>query len=471
MMKKIIFLLLCTVLFAGCSDFLRESSQDEVIVTTASDFSELLMGSGYPLLDRPLHSALLLMDDDIAVNPYDANEGRITTITARRDYYTWQPDMWAKESSPFASGYEGTYERIMGCNATLDGIDEATGSPTLGNRTKAEALALRALYYFELVNTYGKPYNVDKNGLGVALKLSAAIVDDAPRNTVAEVYEQIEADLLDAIALLEPLEITRGDYRINLPAAQILLARTYLFMERWQDAVDAATDAIETGGELTDFTTKTAAFKLPDYANSEVEWVYGAAREDWYVGRNNTNAIHASWELRNLFAAADLRSRWFTLGNSLPQLNGVGKVYSYTSKDPTFCIRMAEAWLTRAEALARLDELEPAQDDLDELRQNRITGYVSTPAANKQQLLDEILTERRKEFCFEVFRWFDLRRTGMPRIEHRYRNSNTAAWELYVLEQDDPLYTIPIPRAAMLRNTKLVQNESASAPLRTSITE
>ena len=33
---------------ASCSDFLNETSQDEVLVKDANDYSELLMGSGYP---------------------------------------------------------------------------------------------------------------------------------------------------------------------------------------------------------------------------------------------------------------------------------------------------------------------------------------------------------------------------------------------------------------------------------------
>ena len=43
---------------ASCSDFLNETSQDEVLVKDANDYSELLMGSGYPsptvLLGVPL---------------------------------------------------------------------------------------------------------------------------------------------------------------------------------------------------------------------------------------------------------------------------------------------------------------------------------------------------------------------------------------------------------------------------------
>ena len=65
------------------------------------------------------------------------------------------------------------------------------------------------------------------------------------------------------------------------------------------------------------------------------------------------------------------------------------------------------------------------------------------------ELLTEILEERARELAFEGHRWFDLRRTTRPRIVRTYRG------EEYVLEANDPRYTIRIPSSAIEANPGL----------------
>lgn len=83
-------------------------------------------------------------------------------------------------------------------------------------------------------------------------------------------------------------------------------------------------------------------------------------------------------------------------------------------------IRLSEAYLNRAEAYIQLNRTDDAIKDLNKLRQNRIRGY--TDETEFTNLLEEVRTERRKEFCFEGMRWFDLRRYGMPEIHHDFRH-------------------------------------------------
>ena len=68
-----------------------------------------------------------------------------------------------------------------------------------------------------------------------------------------------------------------------------------------------------------------------------------------------------------------------------------------------------------------------------------------------EALLVEIYDERARELAFEGHRWFDLRRTTQPRMERKFRD------DVYVLEQGDSRYTIPIPTAAIQANPLLTQ--------------
>ena len=66
---------------------------------------------------------------------------------------------------------------------------------------------------------------------------------------------------------------------------------------------------------------------------------------------------------------------------------------------------------------------------------------------------DALLTEeRRKELCYEGQRWFDLRRYGMPSIQHKWEG------KVYTLTKNDPSYVLPIPTEVLQRNLLLEQN-------------
>ena len=114
-----------------------------------------------------------------------------------------------------------------------------------------------------------------------------------------------------------------------------------------------------------------------------------------------------------------------------------------------FAFRTVEAYLNRAEALTHIDgKFSEAIDDINTIREFRYANgkvdYASAGSAD--EALDMVKKERRLELCFEGFRWFDLRRWDRPRIEHFYTTSNVmGVGETFVLEKDDPAYTLPLP--------------------------
>ena len=159
------------ILTVSCSDFLDSKSQDEVIPKTTKDFRELLLGSGYPnpTNEHPVAITSYMDDDlDCDVNNSSAGADYTKSIFA---VYTWQPDAERYESTVVSpelasTPYYAMFERIKGCNAVLDYVDEAVGSQQEKDQIKAEALAVRALFYFWLVNLYGEPYTENPQALG-----------------------------------------------------------------------------------------------------------------------------------------------------------------------------------------------------------------------------------------------------------------------------------------------------------------
>jgi hypothetical protein len=475
------------LLASACSDFLKETSQDEVIPKTTTDFRELLLGSGY-LGNTDPSNFVYYLDDDVTLNFAPNTTGGYvyigqTAAIQSSPLYTWQPH-YADfngfgapiNENPANTPYAAYYERVKGCNAVLDYVDGAIGTQQDRDRVKAEALAVRAYLYFQLVNLYGEPYSHNPQAPGVPLKLDSGIETEITRATVATVYDRIVSDLSEAARLMDPLAIVRKDYHINQPAIHILLSRVYLHMERWEDCIREVNKAFEQGTALTDTATLRASCTSTGtsgqllissyltYENPEVEWLFGGRMQPEQHAYMPDHAFLAEFDQVN-----DLR---FTLGISVQEASGVALLTKVPGANtPGQTIRAAEAVLNRAEAYAQSDKLTEALKDLNDLRRARIVGYVNENISGKDALLEAIRAERRKEFCYEGFRWFDLRRCGMPEITHRYQAGETERVEVFTLAEKDPMYTLPLPNSLITRNPTLVQNDLQGMTERTGIVE
>lgn len=469
MKYKLFYISIIAVLLtlSGCSKLLEEKSQSEVIPKTTIDFRELLMGSGYMPRDEPL-SFLYFLDDDVDffIEYANGNSSPVGTSSAKINflYYTWQPRLGDVNGvgdfiseNPSSTAYYDHYEWIKGCNAVLDNINNAIGSQQEKDRVRGEALALRAFYYFRLVNLYGEPYNANPAALSVPLKLSSGVTSEyMARATVAQVYETIVNDLKEASRLMDPLPIARRDFHINQPAIHILLSRVYLHMEKWAECVAEANKVFEQGGMLSNLTGITTSYWL-SYLTPEVEWVFGGSPQ-----ADQSTYIPAA-AFRASFDTTDIRWKYGFLVQTQSFVPLLAK-YTIGGSDLVQTIRTAEAVLNRAEANVQLEKLPEALKDLNDLRRNRIVGYKDTSITSKPDLLQAVREERRKEFCYEGFRWFDLRRYGMPAISHRYQHELGEPIQHYTLTQKDPMYVLPFPTSLLLRNPALKQNPSGSMP-------
>jgi starch-binding outer membrane protein, SusD/RagB family len=75
-----------------------------------------------------------------------------------------------------------------------------------------------------------------------------------------------------------------------------------------------------------------------------------------------------------------------------------------------------EMYLIRAESDARMDKLDHALSDLNTLlkkRWNNKVNYKPFYSADKNEIIDRILLERRKELLWRGLRWSDIRRLNV----------------------------------------------------------
>ena len=368
------------------------------------------------------------------------------------------------------------------------------------DRIKAEALVLRGLALFNLTRLFGMPY-INDNGasLGVPIELKPEEPSHQPkRNTVAECYEQVVNDITTARS---SLSTERTDGYINYWAAQALLSRVYLDMGKNKETYEAAADVINNSKGLYQLYTRDeyptiwgkdfqaeALFELYISTTEPSEWGGGTggegapmvyANEEKGVDWNN---LILTEEFLNLLEEDpnDVRHCITQLSliennEGLPEAACTRKVFlskfpgkSGDPKDNNISIiRLSEVYLNAAEAAAMLykennqsEYRTKAQTLIDALRIKRFsqTTYKPTTISEGEQLVSFIRDERRRELCFENHRWFDLRRYGMEEIKHTWYDTSGEPIE-YILEKNDPGFTLQLPNEAFEHNSSLVQNE------------
>ena len=499
-MKDIGLFLVLLLILVGCDDFLEESSQDEVRPSTVEDLVQLMAGEAYPF-SRLTLSYNDMLTDDMQCNGAQGQDILVAGIEEWYPVFTWQDNMYEELESEDVNTWQTFYHKIMGCNTVLGYLDRVVGDQKTKDNLHGQALCLRAWYYFMLVNYYGLPYNYGDpaTNLGVPLKLEMDVTDAFyKRNTVAEVYESVIADLKSGIDYLEKNKMETSYYKVSDLMGKALLSRVYLYMEQWDSVLVYANKVLEEKSTLTSLASAPAgAFSqvgndtwgmYNSSTSQEIIWMYGSLNEfnyiatggldyisPWTVSEDLLGEYETSTDQNNYL---DLRYRMYFQWKNLIDFTTFQIVYyaPYGFKGyrngqggATKGIRVAEVYLNRAEAYIHKfmesgddNYRVAALEDLNELRRNRYdtrnVAYNPVNLQTAEELYTFYKSERRRELCFEDHRWFDLRRYGMEPLTHVYFTEENNQQE-FTLEKNDLRFVLPIPQEALDRNPDLIQNE------------
>src|SRR5699024_567379 len=140
------------------------------------------------------------------------------------------------------------FKQLYNTNALLEWItDNVDLSETTKNRIVGEAKFIRAFIYYYLVHLYGE--------VPLVLTTDYNINQSLARTPIAEVYSQVQKDLEEALVYLpEDYVHSEGQHiRPTKYAAYTLLARLALWKEEYTQAVNYASEVIDSGKyELVD---------------------------------------------------------------------------------------------------------------------------------------------------------------------------------------------------------------------------
>ncbi|MDR3132398.1 MAG: RagB/SusD family nutrient uptake outer membrane protein [Prevotellaceae bacterium] len=436
-------------------------------------------------------SGWYLWDYDLS---YTAMISNNTIGTASRSYGVWNM----------------LYTIISNVNYIIAEDGKIGSNGNVAKNIVAQAYAMRAFAYFELIQGFQKTYLGHENDPGVPVYTEPTRSGDEgkPRGTVEEVYTQINADIQRALELFTEAGKTQQAHSsyVDYFVAKGFEARIALVQGRNQDAYNAAEEArsrlsrkVLQPADLTKgfsdkslATTLWAAEVIPDqsaiygslYCHLDTRnpqaYGYGAPKciSNWLYGQMTKPGL------------ADARLEWFNPGNTSSTTTVTGPNVNYGQKkrmarvlsdwvgDFIF-MRGEEMLLIAAEAKARLNQAGDAKTLLLELAGNRqttaaaLTAYTSylnglgtavtlLPANTNTApttVLEEVLLQRRIELWGEIGRVKDILRLKQG-YERDYSGSNhTQKLATYNSGPESGAFLFKIPQSEFDGNKNILSSE------------
>lgn len=397
----------------------------------------------------------------------------------------------------WGKGFTGVYR----ANIFLQKVEEIQMDASTKNRYIAEAKALRAIFYFDLVRIF-------KNIPLILKPVETSDWYNVLQVPPADVYKQIELDLKEAIPNL-PVTVPRTTEggRLTQGAAHAVLGKVYLWQEKF---ADAATEFADVNGPSPGNTPSKYGYvlmskfedlyKLANKFNAEsiLEISYNSTSNMGWgnvgSGEGNVAGIMSGPRNYNILIpdeAPDYVSGWSvmpftkeffalihfdprnkpTVAN-LDSLEKAGIVTYKHANDNTgyfvekyagrvstkansgqlelnfpynlYEIRLADTYLMEAEAVLKSGGAVGAGSRAYAAL-NAVRARVGLNPVDVT--MDNIMKERRIELAAEGQRWFDLVRWGLAPAKLAFKG--------FVAGKNE---TLPIPNGE-LNNTKIVQSK------------
>ena len=378
--------------------------------------------------------------------------------------------------SPMTETYSSLYGELNNVNNIIFYTPSAEGSTLEKVKILAEAKCLRALIHFDLVRIFARPFNYTANAShpGIAVVLKPQLFGDPPpvRASVAETYQVIINDLLEAISSFDDTNkgVLNGTVKQNFftkSSAIALLAKVYLNANKWDDAY-STTDEIIKSNQYSLLTNATYVASWTGRIPSS-ESIFEIAIENnfnstglgGYFELSNTTyrQYAATADLTGLYSSSDIR-RGATMFNPIT-INSVAYLFSKkyaagaSGQTPIKVLRLSELYLIRAEAAAEKasPDFTQANADLNAIRRRGDASAANLNLTTKDALIDAVLLERRKELAFEGNLLYDMarRKKNIVRIDCISQNCNINA--------DDYRLVMPIPSNTIIANRNMIQNQ------------
>jgi len=474
------------MLMGGCSkEYLDPIPQTQLNEQFAFDTKERIVGQVNGMYafvkSGAFYGGRYQVYNDVRADNFLPKSSNLVT-----NYATWNHTV-ISSTNEVRNLWGAIYSAINSINIFLDGLTVNWDNGKITtlitqaeyNQYKSEALTLRALCYFSLLQLYAQPYNKDAGASpGVPLRLlpeKTVANNDLARSTVAQTYTRILQDLNDAeplstLTYSTPLLRTTRVHRNTIVA---LKTRVYLHMNNFPMVKTEAAKIVPAAGPfvapsgvanalsstfsaiwLSPYTTVESILSFPFTStnlagtqNSLAHYNHPSSSESYYLDITGQafTSLNAADARRTQFVTGTVSgiSRFFT-----------GKFREFTVQtDYAPAIRYAEVLLNYSEALVRDGGVvtQQAVDLLNAVRTRSFPAgaYALGDFADAAAFQVAIMRERNMEFLSEGIRNMDLLRT-LATIP--------AKGGVSAILPSSPTYIWPIPNSELEINKLMVPN-------------
>lgn len=503
---KILLSVVVVFLFASCKKFLdaAPSKTTSLVVKTTAQISALLDNQNTFYLEENRSQTFSTDDCGITVALYNGGRGTFTFMPAFH-FLTWDTQ-YIPTATPSDGLWSGEYKKIFTANLALSSVDKVTGTDAEKAFIKADAHFIRAYSYWMLANVYCLPYTEqNKNEMGLPIKSSVSFEEPLERQSLEKVYQQIDADLAEALKIQVTLTQSGKPrhWRGSKAGVNAFAARYYLNRNNNAKAIEYANAALAEYSVLVDYNTEmrygkdqsvtinsgtptaqTIVLKYPYTHDNQIDQTDMIGWKEFLYFRmlNNSNYWYIpSQDLMNLYDKTnDLRYQYhivegysYDRGMTKPAYDYPGYVFFFKDRIPSGPT-VAEVLLTKAEAQARSNDPSGAMTTLNILRAKRMKPgvWVNLVATGKDDAIKKVLEERRREMPF-VQRWFDIRRYNnnddpnddvtLTRTFYPYNASNVLFNEpvkTYTLPKNSRRFAVPIPATEIISSNNVIKQNT-----------
>lgn len=462
MMKKIIYTIIAIALFGSLTSCdkdlldptLAQNKAVETSINTAADLQGILLGAYNRMTSSSYYGRNAIIYGEVrSDNAFsDGNSGRFL-VSSEMTY-----------TDSFGGVWNQLYSVIAVCNVLL-GIDLETieGDATEINHILGQALAIRAMAHFDLVRFHGSQHSGGSLGVAYVKTYKGDEESLAPsRATVAENKADIMADLSTAASMMSTSLNDPSKQYMTTHGANALAARVALYFGDWSTASSMANSVISSGAySIVPAAQYAASFYTDGTVNSIFELAYSTTDNNNINGLSQIYRGNAYGDIRalpsilDIFDDNDVRGGvvagtamidWDPDPDYAYKLRNMGKYPSEDYSDNISLIRYEEVLLIYAEASFESGNASTALTYINMLAAAR--GADAHTVANATT----IAKERRRELCFEGFRFDDLARYG------REIPNEDATGIITPVAYGNFRYAFPIPRSEILANSNMVQN-------------
>ncbi|MHA7102125.1 RagB/SusD family nutrient uptake outer membrane protein [Roseivirga pacifica] len=413
MLKRLFAFTMAVCLCLSCHDDLDQFPETGILTENyynSQESVESTVTASYNNLQGLYSYYMILWGEVTSDNAYVQAPNSNGGVSSLEDF------TWSTTTGFVNSIWNSSYDGIFHTNMVLEVIDEVQfSSSEVKNVRRGEVLFIRSFLYDNLTTIYGDVPLLTK-------VTDPSYAFDDTRTPKAEVYDQIEADLLEAIDLLP---VTNAAGRADKQAARAILAKNYMKRGMFAQAAQQLQQIVGTGkyllvdigdlygveneGNAEDVFSIQYASELD--GNSEGSaYYYNFTQPDNQGGRG---AMAMEPAFYNLFDAADKRRDLINVSDNAYYANKWTPSPNNNTGDGGdnhYVVRYADVLLMLAEALNETGGSAEALNYLNEVRNRAgLSGITST---NQAVLRDAIALERRFELFGEGHRWADLLRSG-----------------------------------------------------------